>query len=367
MSTLRDLARLGQSVWFDYIQKSIISEGRLKELILEGVKGVTSNPAIFEKAIAKSDDYDDSIREMTQAGLSPEVVCEQLSLQDVGAAADLFLPVHKSSRAVDGYVSVEVDPRLAYRTEATIAEGKRIFSALDRPNIMIKVPATREGLPAIRELIGEGVNVNATLMFSEQHYRNVSGAYLEGLQTLRKRGGDLSRVASVASVFVSRVDTLVDQKLESYGHQDLKGRIAIANAKNIYRIFLEVFAGEKWEALARSGARVQRVLWASTGTKNPDYPDTFYVDELIGRNTVNTLPPATLQAFIDHGRVEETVNRGFEEAGRLLRELGELGISLEALTEQLQIEGVKAFIEAYENLLSSVEEKQKHLAASNRK
>jgi transaldolase len=361
MSKLNDLAELGQSVWFDYIQRSLITGGKLQKLINLGIRGVTSNPTIFEKAITENTDYDQLIQMMSEAEASVDQIYETLSFEDVGDAADLFLPLYELSEAEDGYVSIEVSPKLAYNTAGTIEEGKRIFSLLNRPNIMIKVPATREGIPAIRELIGSSVNVNATLMFNEKHYRDVSEAYISGLELLRNRGGDLRKTASVASFFISRVDASVDKALEQAGNSDLQGKISIANGKKVYRIFQEVFSGSRWEELVRADARVQRVLWASTGTKNPDYPDTLYVDELIGKHTVNTLPPSTLSFFVDHGVVKETITNGLPEAVLYLKELNQLGISLEDITEKLQEEGVQSFIASYDNLLQAIAEKQKDI------
>lgn len=359
MSKLNELAALGQSVWFDYIQRSLIEGGRLQKLINLGIRGVTSNPTIFEKAITQNSDYDKLIMMMSDAEASVDQIYETLSFEDVGDAAELFLPLYESSDGADGYVSIEVSPKLAYDTPGTIEEGKRIFSQLNRPNLMIKVPATREGIPAIRELIGSGVNVNATLMFNKKHYRDVSEAYISGLETLRNHGGDLRNTASVASFFISRVDAAVDKALEQAGNPELQGKISIANAKNVYRIFQEVFSGSRWNELAWAGARVQRVLWASTGTKNPDYPDTLYVDELIGKHIVNTLQPSTLSFFIDHGVVKETITSGLQEADQRLLELRKLGISLGDLTENLQEEGVQSFIASYDNLLQAIAEKQK--------
>lgn len=359
MSKLNALDALGQSVWFDYIQRSLIEGGRLQKLINLGIRGVTSNPTIFEKAITENSDYDQLIKMMSDAEASVGQIYETLSFEDVGDAAELFLPLYESSEGADGYVSIEVSPKLAYDTSGTIEEGKRIFSLLNRPNIMIKVPATREGIPAIRGLIGSGVNVNATLMFNEKHYRDVSEAYISGLETLRNHGGDPRNTASVASFFISRVDSAVDKALEQVGNHELQGKISIANAKNVYRIFQEVFSGSRWDELSWAGARVQRLLWASTGTKNPDYPDTLYVDELIGKHIVNTLPPSTLSFFIDHGVVKETISSGLQEADQRLLELRKLGISLEDLTENLQEEGVQSFVSSYDNLLQAIAEKRK--------
>lgn len=358
MTKLHALSELGQSIWFDYIQRSLIREGELRKLIELGVRGVTSNPTIFEKAITGSSDYDELIFRMTREKAPVDQIYETLSFEDVGDAAELFLSLYESSSGADGYVSIEVNPELAYDTPGTVEEGKRLFAGLGRPNIMIKVPATRAGIPAIRELIGSGINVNATLMFSEKHYLEVSEAYISGLELLRERGGDLRGTASVASFFVSRVDAALDKALAAAGRKDLQGRISIANAKNVYRIFQQVFSGSRWDELSVAGAGVQRVLWASTGTKNPDYPDTLYVDELIGENTVNTLPPSTLNSYLDHGTVRETITRGVAEAESLLAQLEDSGISLAKITEKLQEDGVQSFVDSYDNLLEAIIKKQ---------
>lgn len=358
MSKLKELSALGQSVWLDYIKRSFTREGKLQDLIDLGVRGVTSNPTIFEKAITGGSDYDDLIREMTADGASIEQIYEKLSTEDVREAADLFMPLYRSSGGGDGFVSIEVNPHLAFDVSGTVEEGKRLFSLLDRPNIMIKVPATTEGVAAVRELISQGVNVNATLMFSEKHYRQIAEAYLEGLESLKSRDHDLSKSASVASFFVSRVDTAVDEKLKEVGREDLLGKVSIANARNVYRIFQEVFSGDRWDTLASSGAARQRVLWASTGTKNPDYSDTLYVDELIGEDTVNTLPPATLDFFMEHGTVSKTLPGDTAQSRILLEELDRTGICLQEVTETLQEQGVRSFADSYDNLLKAISEKQ---------
>jgi len=291
MGKLNELAGLGQAVWYDYIRRSFITSGDLQTLIDEGLRGITSNPTIFEKAIAGSTDYDKDLHRLVDKGKAVDEIYESLVLDDIGRAADLLRSVYDRTGGADGYVSLEVDPNLAHDTERTIAEARRLFAALGRPNVMIKVPATPAGAPAIETLIGEGVNVNVTLVFSLAHYEAVAGAYIAGLEKLAASGGNVSWVASVASFFVSRVDSAVDQALEEVGETDLQGKIAVANSKVAYARFREIFGGERWERLAGQGARVQRVLWASTGTKNPLYPDTLYVDRLIGPDTVNTLPP----------------------------------------------------------------------------
>jgi transaldolase/glucose-6-phosphate isomerase len=363
VSKLDTLAQLGQAVWLDYIRRAFIDSGELQALVEEGLRGVTSNPTIFEKAIAGSADYDQDLKRLVAEGKPIAEVYEALVLEDIARAADILRPVYERTGGLDGYVSLEVSPALAHATEATVAEGKRLFESLGRPNVMIKVPATSQGIPAIRRLIGAGINVNVTLLFSVGHYEAVAEAYLGGLETLASSGGDLARVASVASFFVSRVDTAVDTILAELGEEQLQGTIAVANAKVAYNRFTELFSGPRWESLAEQGARVQRVLWASTGTKNPLYSDTLYVDELIGEHTVNTMPPGTLNAFRDHGSAALAVQAGLPEARSHLERLGELGVELEAITQKLQDDGVASFSSSFENLMASIAEKRQRLSS----
>ena len=370
MSKLIELEKLGQSIWLDYIRRSMITSGELKQLVDKGLKGVTSNPAIFEKAIAGSNDYDDDLKQLVKTDRSIEQIYEALAIKDITLATDTLRSVYDSTNGKDGYVSLEVSPELAYETDKTVAEAKRLFEAVDRPNVMIKVPATKEGLPAIAELIGCGVNVNVTLIFSLQNYKDVAEAYQAGLEKLAqsgpsvKEGHPVDRVASVASFFVSRVDTAVDKELERIGNSDLQGKIAVANSKLAYVEYRHIIQQPRWQQLVAKGAQVQRVLWASTSTKNPDYPDNMYVDELIGPNTVNTLPPATLESFMHHGRVAETLTQGTEQAQEQLASLADLGIDLVAVTRKLQEEGVDKFAKPFAKLLDSVEEKCKQLRAA---
>ena len=371
MTNLNDLAQLGQAVWYDYIRRSFITSGELAELIALGVRGVTSNPSILEKAIAGSADYDEELRRLVATGKSVEEIYEALVFEDIGQAADLLLPVYQATDKLDGYVSLEVSPELAHDTAGTLDEARRLFAALNRPNLMIKVPATPEGIPAIARLIGEGINVNVTLIFSLAHYQAAAQAYLDGLEALAAAGGDLHQVASVASFFVSRVDTAVDVALgalDGVGARravPLQGKIAIANVKLAYRRFQEIFSGSRWEQLAAQGARVQRPLWASTSTKNHGYPDTLYLDQLIGPDTVNTVPPATLSAFLDHGTVRETLTQGLTEAQDRLAQLAELGIDLEKITQELQAQGVESFAKSFESLRVSIAEKRHWLRAGH--
>jgi transaldolase len=367
MSKMAELNEMGQSIWFDFIRRSIITSGELKKLVDQGVKGVTSNPAIFEKAIAGSSDYDEALKQLIKTDKSVEQIYEALAFEDITLATDVLRTVYDATDAFDGYVSLEVSPHLADDTEQTISEARRLFETVNRPNLMIKVPATPAGIPAITELIGAGVNVNVTLIFGLENYKNVAGAYIAGLEKLAhsgppvKSGHTVDKVASVASFFVSRVDSSVDKTLDEMGNADLQGKIAIANAKAAYAEFKSIFSGPRWQQLSDKGAMVQRVLWASTGTKNPEYSDTLYVDELIGPDTINTLPPATLESFIDHGNVAATLAEGLDEARRQLAAIADLGIDIEAVTHQLQIDGVAAFSKPFDALMKSIAEKREQL------
>jgi transaldolase len=371
MSKLIELEKIGQSIWLDYIQRSMITSGELKGLIDKGLKGVTSNPAIFEKAIAGSKDYDDDLKQLIAADHSLEQMVETLAIKDITLAADQLRGVYDASQGKDGFVSLEVSPVLAYKTEETVAAAKRLFKSVNRPNVMIKVPATAAGLPAITELIGCGVNVNVTLIFGLENYKSVAAAYQAGLEKLAESGPavagghPINKVASVASFFVSRVDTAVDKELEAIGNSELAGKIAIANTKMAYAEYQRILQQPRWQELAAKGARPQRVLWASTSTKNPAYPDNLYVDELIGPATVNTLPPSTLESFMHHGRVAETLTQGLPEAEDQVAKLTDLGIDLDAITQKLQDDGVIAFAEPFAKLLESIAEKCKLLKAAH--
>jgi transaldolase/glucose-6-phosphate isomerase len=363
MTKLHELAQVGQSVWLDYIRRSLLDSGELQSWVDRGVRGVTSNPSIFEKAIAGSADYDGQLRSLVGQGKSPRELYEAMILQDIAQAADILLPVYEATSGLDGYVSLEVDPMLAHNMEGTLAEAKRFHEVLGRPNVLFKVPATPAGMPAIEELIAARINVNITLVFSLSQYRDVAEAYIAGLERLADAGGDLTKVASVASFFVSRVDTAVDRALADAGATDAQGKAAVANAKVAYALSKELFSGERWDRLAGRGARVQRVLWASTSTKNPVYSDTKYVEELIGPDTVNTVPPHTLDMFLDHGTAVPTLGEGIAEARSNLRRLSELGIDLEEITDKLLEDGVQAFADAYQSLLTSISEKRDRLLA----
>jgi transaldolase len=368
MNPLIELHAYGQSFWYDNIRRQFLQDGTLQRLIAEdGLRGMTSNPSIFEKAIGHSDDYDAQIRELVAQGADVDAIYEALALADIQAACDLFADLYAESDGGDGFVSLEVSPHLARDTAGTVSEAKRLFMAVNRPNLMIKVPATPEGIPAIEALIGSGINVNITLMFNMAHYEAVAQAYIAGLQRLLTEGGDPRQVASVASFFVSRVDTAVDKKLaelDDPAAQALMGQTAVANSKVVYQRFKEIFHGPAFQELQAAGAARQRLLWASTSTKNPAYPDTLYVDQLIGPETVNTMPPETIEAFRDHGRVANTLEQDVDKARELLDNLAELHINLDDITEQLQVEGVVAFAKAFDALMSTIAAKKETFAKS---
>lgn len=361
MNRLRELSKLGQSPWYDNIARSLLVSGGLRNMIRrDGIAGVTTNPSIFEKAISGSNDYDAEIRRLARQGMDAVKIYDELTLQDVAQAADILKGVYARTKHLDGYVSIEVSPHLAHDAVATIAEAERLFNQLDRDNVMIKVPATVEGIQAIRILIARGVNVNATLIFSQEHYQQVAWAYQEGIKERAARGGSVDRIASVASFFVSRIDTSVDKMLDARGGLgELKGGAAVAQSKVIYEIYQQTFSSLEWKRLARKGARVQRLLFGSTGTKNPAYSDVKYVEGLIGRGTVNTLPEVTVVAFRDHGIAKATLGRGIEAAKGHLARLKALGIDVEEVGRQLQVEGVQAFIDSYDKLLASLQNKRK--------
>ena len=353
---LAELAKTGQSVWFDQMERKLLTTGKLKKMIDDDdLRGLTSNPTIFEKAIGGSEDYDAQLRTLASQGKSRDEIYDELVIEDIGGAADVFAPVYEKTKGDDGYVSLEVSPLLADDTAHTVSEAKRLFTRVGRPNVMIKIPATPEGIPAIEQTIALGINVNVTLIFSNDVYAQVIEAYLRGLEKRAAQGLPLGHIASVASFFVSRIDTQADKQLEAKGVTDLQGKVAIANAKMAYQLFKEIFTSERFLALRDKGARVQRPLWASTGTKNPKYRDVLYVETLIGPDTVNTLPPATYEAFRDHGEVEMTLEQNVDEARQVLEEFETRGFSLKAITEQLTKEGVKSFNESFEQLMGTIE------------
>ncbi len=368
MNRLKAVNNYGQSIWLDYIRRQMLENGELKRFIEEdGIRGVTSNPSIFEKAIGGSDDYDASIASLLdgEPHLDAKEIFERLAVADIRQAADILRTVYERTEGSDGYVSMEVSPHLAHDRDGTLLRVRQLWRRIDRPNLMIKVPATQEGISAFEEATAEGININVTLMFSLAHYDAVSDAYIAGLE----RCPDPTRVASVASFFISRIDTAVDGKLDAIGTPEalaLRGKIAISNAKLAYRRFREIFYGAPFVELRNCGARVQRLLWGSTGTKNPDYPDTYYVRELIGPDTVNTVPPATLAAFRDHGDAAATLDQGLDAAIDVQHRLATLGIGLYPITEELQDEGVQAFAASYDKLLAVLDDKCRRLTSGNR-
>lgn len=370
---LHELHAHGQSVWLDFLSRDLVDSGELARLVAEeGVRGMTSNPTIFQEAIKGSDTYDEDIRRLGAQGLSPEEMFEAIAVDDIASACDVLRPVFDESGMTDGFVSLEVSPRLAHDTEGTVAEARRLVAAVDRPNLMIKVPATPAGLPAVETLITEGVNVNITLIFAQAVYRGVVDAYLSALENRAAAGEPVDDVASVASTFVSRIDTAVDARLEELLAEraddadeirSLLGKVAIANSKAVYEIFEEISASERYQALAADGAQPQRPLWASTSTKNPEYPATLYVDELIGPNTVNTMPSVTMDAFREQGEVQPTVSSDPDYWSGVLERLAALGVDLDAVMDQLQDEGVQKFIDSYDDLLQDLEAKAGALAS----
>jgi transaldolase/glucose-6-phosphate isomerase len=374
---LRELNRLGQSVWQDYIRRDELLSGEFQKLIdQDGVSGITSNPSIFEKAITAGTDYDDGIRKYVGEGLQGPKLFEKLAVEDIQKACNLLRPTYDSTQGRDGFVSIEVSPKLARDTQGSIEEARRLWSSVNRPNLLVKIPGTKEGLPAIQQALAEGININITLLFAVERYVEVAEAYIAALEKRANEGKPIDRIASVASFFVSRIDTLLDKQLggklaraksaeEKAKIQGLMGKVAIANAKAAYHEYKRLFLSARFQALQKEGARVQRVLWASTSTKNPQYPDTIYVDTLIGPDTVNTMPPATLVAFRDHGKARLTLEEGTDEACKMLASLAEVGVDLAAATRQLEDEGIVAFDEAYDKLLKGLKEKREKIMAAS--
>ena len=365
-SRLHQLSELGQSVWIDYLSRHLIRSGELARMMEEdAVVGVTSNPTIFQKAIAEGDAYDEQLREVLSEEDDPKEVFLRLAIKDVQDACDLLRPVWDGGAGQDGYVSIEVDPNLAYDTEGTIAEAQRLHELVDRPNCFVKIPATEPGLPAIEEMIARGRSINVTLIFSLERYAEVVEAFQRGLERLVASGGDPGPVASVASFFVSRVDTEADKRLDELGAPDeLKGKLAIANAKLAYQRYEELHSGERWEALAAKGARTQRCLWASTSTKNPAYRDVMYVEELIGPATVDTMPEETIRAFQDHGDVALTLKRDLDEARRVFERIAEAGVDYDDVVAVLEKEGVDKFSDSFKELLEGVRAKRGELVSA---
>ncbi|HZW38970.1 MAG TPA: bifunctional transaldolase/phosoglucose isomerase [Ignavibacteriaceae bacterium] len=361
MNPVIQLEKFGQSVWLDNINRLLITSGELENLIKnEGIRGITSNPTIFQKAIGKGNHYDEQIEEVLSKNpdISELELFEELAIQDIRNAADMLLPVYKSSQGKDGYISIEVSPELAYNTEVTISEARKLFKWIDRPNLMIKIPATKEGIPAIRKAISEGININVTLIFSPKSYEDVVEAYISGLEDRLKNNLDIQNIASVASFFISRIDTAVDKDLEAVGAKHLQGKIAIANAKLTYQKAKEIFNSERFKKLENAGAKVQRLLWASTGTKNPAYSDVLYVEELIGKDTVNTMPPDTILAYKDHGKPEDRIETNIDDARTQMNELKDLNIDFNKITNDLTIKGVDLFIDSFRDLLNTIKDKK---------
>jgi transaldolase len=361
MTKLHLLYEHGQSIWYDFIRRDMLTHGGMADLVDEGVRGVTSNPSIFDGAISKTDLYDEQLASL--GNVSPEEAFESVAIEDIRTAADILRSVYDESDGADGYVSLEVSPRLAHDTSGTISDAMRLWDTVDRKNLMVKVPATREGISAIEELTAAGININATLMFSLKDYEGVAQAYVRGA----RRASDPATLASVASFFVSRVDAATDKELERVGTSaatDLMGKAAIANAKLAYRRYQDIFEGDDFAPLEAVGTRPQRVLWASTSTKNPAYRDVMYVEELIGPNTVNTAPPQTIEAFLDHGEIKAgSLLRDVEEAQRLITSLPTIGVDFDAITSQLQTEGVASFAASFDSLLSAIATKQHQVVA----
>jgi transaldolase len=362
---LQILSAEGQSVWLDSLSRHALRSGELQRMIDEdAVVGVTSNPTIFQKAMAEGDAYDEQLREVLASESDLKEICYRLVHRDITEACDLLRPIWDAGGGLDGYVSWEVDPRFANDTQATIDEAKRLTEWVDRPNLLVKIPATKEGLPAIEESIANGRSINVTLIFGLERYREVAEAYLRGLERLIEGGGDPSTVASVASFFVSRVDTEADKRLEQVGREDLQGKLAVANAQLAYEAYGEIFSGERWEALKAKGATPQRCLWASTSVKNPKYRDTLYVEELIGPETVNTMPTETIAAFQDHGKVARTLDADVEAARQVFADVEAAGVDYEDVTNTLEIEGVDKFKASMEQLLEGLAAKRDAMVAA---
>ncbi len=362
-NNLREIEALGQSVWIDNISRQLIEDGILGGLIEnDGISGVTSNPTIFEKAMGHSDRYDELFREVLDETRDPQQIFERVAYHDIRDAADLLRPTFERTKGQDGYVSFEVPASLAYDTTATIEAAQRYKAVLDRPNVLIKVPGTTEGVRAFEELTALGINVNVTLLFAVTRYEDIAEAFLLGLERRVDAGESIDKSASVASFFVSRVDTKIDTALEGAGREDLRGKAAVANAKIAYESFQRIFSGRRWEELASRGARVQRPLWASTSTKNPDYSDVLYVDELIGPDTVNTMPDQTIDAARDHAKAERTVDKDVDEAHRAMEEIKAAGVDVDKIVlHELVDEGVKSFSDSYDSLIKTIDEKASQL------
>jgi transaldolase/glucose-6-phosphate isomerase len=371
-SRVSQLHRFGQSPWLDFISRQLIQSGELRRLVDDdGLGGVTSNPSIFEKAVGAGDAYDEQVVALAQHGLDASSIFDRLAIDDVRAACDVLAPTYLGSGGEDGFVSIEVTPAAAFDTERSVEEAHRLFAAVDRPNVMVKIPGTREGVPAIRRCLEDGININITLLFSMAQYEAVAQAYMDAMEARLQKDQTVRAVSSVASFFVSRVDTLVDKLLDerSAGADDatrrridaLRGRAGVANSKLVYERFRGYLAMKQWQLLAAAGAKVQRMLWASTGTKDARYSDVLYIDELVGEHTITTMPEGTWKAFNDHGRPTRTVDRHLDEAHRVIRELGQLGIEMEAVGAQLQREGIELFVTSFDGVVDIVEQRRREL------
>jgi transaldolase / glucose-6-phosphate isomerase len=374
-TTLQGLLKEGQSPWIDNITRDMLQKGVLQDLVDKGIVGLTSNPTIFQKAIAGSSAYDDALRSLARQDKSVDEIFDALVLDDIANAADVLRPVYDRMDGGDGFVSIEVGPTLANDTEGTYKEAQRLFNHLKRPNVLVKIPGTAEGIPAFQRAIADGININVTLLFSLDSYRKVAEAYIAGLEGALKAGKPIDRIASVASFFVSRVDSAVDKQLdELIGKTNdetrknelraLQGKAAIANAKMAYQAFKEIFSGDRWDALAAKGAKVQRCLWASTSTKNPAYRDVMYIEELIGPDTVDTMPDSTIKAFLDHGKVARTIDRDVDTAREELQAIEDAGISMDEVTHKLQVDGVKSFTESFNDMIKTINEKREQMLAT---
>jgi transaldolase len=364
-SLLHQVAELGQSVWIDSLSRGWLRTGKLKEWMDEdALTGVTSNPTIFEKAMSEGEWYDDQLREVIQDENDLKEIFLQLAMADIEEACDLFRSVWDEGDGKDGYISMEVDPNLAYDTSATIEEAARFHDWVERPNLYVKIPATQPGLQAIEEMIARGRNINVTLIFSLTRHEEVAEAYIRGLERLVEAGGDPSKVGSVASYFVSRVDTEADRRLDEAGHPELKGKLAVANAKLAYQNYKRIFSGPRWDSLVEKGATPQWCLWASTSTKNPEYRDVLYVEDLIGAGTVNTMPRETIEAFQDHGEVALTLEEGIDEARQVFEQVAAAGVDYDDVTETLEREGVQKFIDSFAELFEGLESKRQQLVAA---
>jgi transaldolase len=360
---LAKMRELGQAPWVDELSREDIENGGLRRMIDDGIVGVTSNPAIFQKAVAGSDLYDEQLGELAEREDDPKQMFWEVARKDIQDACDIFMPVHEETGGRNGFSSLEVQPDIAYDTQATVEEATRLHEMVDRPNLFVKIPATLPGLVAIEEMISRGKSINVTLIFSLERYREVARAYTRGLQRLVENGGDPSGVHSVASFFVSRIDTEADRQLQELGAGELQGKLAIANAKLAYQIYKQVFGGARWRKLAEKGANSQRLLWASTSTKNPDYPDTIYIDNLVGPDTVNTMPKKTIEAVMGHAEIRATLEEGVEEAKVLLKRLREAGLDYEDVTDILEKEGIQKFADPFNEMLEEIQNKSRQLVS----